>query len=473
DAVTGFLSDHSAIIKPLAAVLAGMAGGIGLVVGAMRAWAGIQAALNFLMAMNPIGIVVIAIAGLVGGLIYAYKKSETFRNIVNGAFNAVKDVAGKVFGWLPKAAAGAVDFVRNHWKTLVAILAGPLGIAVRLVTANWGKIKGATAAVWNAIKGKLSAAWSAIKGVVSAGVSAAISLIGKWAAIPGKVAGFFGRLKDAVHDKLGDVVGFVKTIPGRVLASLGNLGHLLFNAGASIIQGLIDGVTSKISALVSKLHYLTSLIPKHKGPIAKDRKLLKPAGQAIMDGLIKGLESRESKLKDKLAAITAKIGATKDAMKGVVDTVSGNFMGDAFGGDLTAFDTVLSQNTADASAFNTALQAAVKHGLSGDLLQGLSQSGNLALAQQFAAMSSKDIAAREKAYQARTAAAQGVGQFAANQLYGQQLKAQLSTQQGIRNDLREVLAELRKAQRRKHALAAQHKKSKDDTDTHHKYRTRG
>lgn len=45
--------------------------------------------MNAAMEANPIGLVVLAIAALAAGLIYAYKHSETFRTIVDGAFQAI------------------------------------------------------------------------------------------------------------------------------------------------------------------------------------------------------------------------------------------------------------------------------------------------------------------------------------------------------------------------------------------------
>jgi len=50
-----------------------------------KIWTGIQAAFNIVMAANPIGLIVLAVVGLVVALVIAYKRSETFRNIVNGA----------------------------------------------------------------------------------------------------------------------------------------------------------------------------------------------------------------------------------------------------------------------------------------------------------------------------------------------------------------------------------------------------
>ena len=65
-----------------------------------------QAALNTVLSANPIGLVVAALAALAAGLVTAYHTSETFRNIVNGAFQAVANIAqstiGAAIGWLDK-----------------------------------------------------------------------------------------------------------------------------------------------------------------------------------------------------------------------------------------------------------------------------------------------------------------------------------------------------------------------------------
>ncbi len=65
-----------------------------------------QAALNAVMKANTVGIVVSAVAALAAGLVTAYHTSETFRNIVNGAFQAVASIAqstiGAAIGWLDK-----------------------------------------------------------------------------------------------------------------------------------------------------------------------------------------------------------------------------------------------------------------------------------------------------------------------------------------------------------------------------------
>jgi hypothetical protein len=100
----GSLAALMAITKLHAAVMAVQAAGgllkylaaTKLVTTATKVWTAVQWALNAVMRANPIGIVITVLALLVAGIVIAYKKSETFRNIVDGALRAV----GKAAKWL-------------------------------------------------------------------------------------------------------------------------------------------------------------------------------------------------------------------------------------------------------------------------------------------------------------------------------------------------------------------------------------
>lgn len=88
---------------------------VGPLVAAFTAWsvalkvaAAYQWLLNIAMNANPIGLIVTGIALLTGGLILAYKKSDTFRGILNGLWQSiqvgwdyVKKLAGFLWEWLP------------------------------------------------------------------------------------------------------------------------------------------------------------------------------------------------------------------------------------------------------------------------------------------------------------------------------------------------------------------------------------
>lgn len=112
DFVMFVLENGSEILTVIAGVGAGFAtwkvvGLITSVVGAIKGFIGAaegasvaQAALNAVMAANPIGIVVTAIAALVAAFITAYKTNDEFREKVDAAWDAIKSKIQAVTDWI-------------------------------------------------------------------------------------------------------------------------------------------------------------------------------------------------------------------------------------------------------------------------------------------------------------------------------------------------------------------------------------
>lgn len=89
-----------------------------------------QKAMNIALKANPIGIIITLLAGLVGALILAYKKSETFRKIVDGAFDGVRNAAKAVTGW-----------IRENFPPLFDKIAGPFRNARETIGNVWTAIR--------------------------------------------------------------------------------------------------------------------------------------------------------------------------------------------------------------------------------------------------------------------------------------------------------------------------------------------
>lgn len=106
---------------------------------AAKATAAGQWVLNAAMAASPVLIIVAGVAALVAVLVLAYKKSETFRKIVDAAFSAVKNAAEAAFGW-----------IKDNWPLLLAIITGPIGLAVLVIAKNWDAIKAGASKVLDA-----------------------------------------------------------------------------------------------------------------------------------------------------------------------------------------------------------------------------------------------------------------------------------------------------------------------------------
>lgn len=140
--VAKFLSEHKDTIKELTPIIAGLV----VVIGA---WVAIQWALNFAMTANPIGLVVVAIAALAVGLIYAYKKSETFRTIVQDAFFMVQLAALE----LVSVSLTAFKNMTTAWMTVVGSLVHGAAVAFGWVPELGPKLKKADRAFGEMKKG--------------------------------------------------------------------------------------------------------------------------------------------------------------------------------------------------------------------------------------------------------------------------------------------------------------------------------
>jgi phage-related protein len=111
-------------------------------------------------------------------------------------------------------------------------------------------------------------------------------------------------LGDRINRGVVTAVGFVRGLPGRARSALGNLGGYLWNAGASLINGFISGIRSKVGEVASAAQRVVSAArdffpfsPAKRGPFSgsgytthSGRALMAAFQRGITDG-IPGLRS--------------------------------------------------------------------------------------------------------------------------------------------------------------------------------------
>jgi phage-related protein len=154
---------------------------------------------------------------------------------------------------------------------VIPVIATLISWIVRLGAATIGQqLKAVTWMIRN-----VPAAWNAVRAAVAAAVTAIMTAVGRFAALPARFAAWFGGAQQAASARLGALVTLVRGIPGRITAALGNLGGLLVSAGQRVIQGLIDGIRSKISSLTSTMSGVAGTIrsflpfsPAKTGPLS-------------------------------------------------------------------------------------------------------------------------------------------------------------------------------------------------------------
>lgn len=138
DLAGGFTSVIGPAISKVAGMLGFQTAATGAAAAATGTATGAQWSLNAALSANPIGAVVLAIGLLVGAFVLAWKNSETFRNIVKGALDVVKNAAvglWEFFKDLPAALLGIADRIKD------AIL-WPYKTAFNLVAKLWNSTVG-------------------------------------------------------------------------------------------------------------------------------------------------------------------------------------------------------------------------------------------------------------------------------------------------------------------------------------------
>lgn len=270
------------------------------------AWTAVQWLLNAAMTANPIGIVIAIIVALVAAIVIAYQKSDTFRAIVQGAFQAI----GAAAMWLWNNA------LKPLWDGIVAgfeFVKAAASLWWQAVQAYFQLLAAAATKLWEWIK----AAWNGIVAAFNFVVDGAARFVSM-------VVGFFTSLASAAAQRISSLVSFVTSIPGRILSAIGNLGSLLYNAGANIIQGLINGISSMIGRLtgavsgaVQKIRDFLPFSPAKVGPLSGAGAPEK-SGMKIMSGVATGIERGGSMVADAMNSVTSGLTIAPPGVNGNV-----------------------------------------------------------------------------------------------------------------------------------------------------------
>lgn len=218
---------------------------------ATKAAAAGQWLLNAALNANPLGLIVLAITAVIAGLVLLWQNSETFRNIVTGAFNAVWDAIQAAFNW-----------VKNNWPLLLAILTGPIGIAVLMIIKNWDTIKAAFAAAWEFIKqvwknvaGWFGGVWNGIKNVFNG--------IGSW--FGSIFQGAWNGIKNIFSAVGGFFQGIWNTITGIFMSIGSSIGNGIGGAFKTVVNSIIGFAENTINGFIRAINGAIGLINKIPG----------------------------------------------------------------------------------------------------------------------------------------------------------------------------------------------------------------
>lgn len=188
-----------------------------------------QAILNAVMAANPIGLVIAAIAGLVAAFVYLWNNSEEFRQFWIDLWESIQETVGDAIDWIKNGWNTFVEFIRGVWDSVQETV----GDIIDVVAGLWKKLTDGAKNAWEGIKevfgkiadwfaDKFKKAWEAVKNVFSTG----------------------GKIFDGIKD---GIVSAFKAVVNAIIRGINKVVSIPFNAINKVLDKLrnidIAGVT--------------------------------------------------------------------------------------------------------------------------------------------------------------------------------------------------------------------------------------
>lgn len=241
------------ILAGLGAALAGagvasIVGSVMAAVGAVSAFiataggpmAAVLAALG-----GPVTLLVVGIAALAAGVVYAYQNFEGFRNVVDTVMTEVTTIATEMWPQIQATFQSAVDAIRAGvevaFNIIQAVIAGVL-TAVQNAWALFGDdLLGLLGQLWESVQTIFGAALNIIQGIFET--------------FAGVFTGDWGRAWDGIKQIFTGVWDAIKTILAAALAgvraAIGVAVQLLQTVWAGFLQGLRQAWDALWSAIRS------------------------------------------------------------------------------------------------------------------------------------------------------------------------------------------------------------------------------
>jgi hypothetical protein len=244
-----------------------------LVQAATKAWAVAQGILNAVMDANPITLVIVAIAALAAGIIWAYNNVDWFREAVDTAWQFIKDATNSLwegvikpaFNWLAEnihvvgdffvsmwnAAQPVFDFLKNSWDNFLTIIQGVIDVVVGVFTGDWSRawdgVKAIFTGIWDQIVNYVETAWELISGAFTWAWEHTVEPVLGWINDALTTTGQF--FSDLFHNTVDPVWGWIQDKINTVWLWLRDNVFTPLNAAVSLVGQFFTGLWDTVQTI--------------------------------------------------------------------------------------------------------------------------------------------------------------------------------------------------------------------------------
>jgi hypothetical protein len=314
NSITGFLRKHTTVAQVLTGVILALVGGFIAYKAALIVIPAIQAAvafttqaiavaqvlmaggqlasiastnglaasmlrLNAAMSANPIGLIVAAIVGLVIAFAYAWKTSQTFREVMTNVFNTVAKIVGMVIGFVLRTLgnlllgyAALMDTSNTFARVIAAVYEFILDAVLFAIISLLSWYKWWLDAFVTLMKEHkniadgVAAIFEFIARVIGAVITAVLVYYANMIKGVATIIYFMGKLKDFIGEVWGKIVAAI----GKAIEFIGSI----FSKLGGMISGVISFMREKFAGFLDWFIDKARLIPKALG------------GDAVVSGLV-------------------------------------------------------------------------------------------------------------------------------------------------------------------------------------------
>jgi hypothetical protein len=168
------------------------------------------------------GLIIVAIVAVIAIAVLLWKNWDTVSAGLAKAFQKIKDAAAAVWNW-----------IKGNWPLLLAILVGPIGLAVLQIARHWDSITSAARGAFDAIRSAMAS--------FSSWVSSSVATIGS---LLHKLAGYFDAPADAaraaasaIKSALGGAINYLEDLVGRARSAASSVANAIRAPMNALISG--------------------------------------------------------------------------------------------------------------------------------------------------------------------------------------------------------------------------------------------